>query len=165
MALDMFINLGNMIVGETLDKVQGKNGDIDVLAWGWGMTQSGTTHLGRGGGAGKANFQDLSFTKYVDTASVGIMTALAKGSHIPVATLLVRKAGEGHVNYILIRLTEVMVTSLTTGGSGGEDRLTEIVTLNFAQVKYSYFPQNVKASAESSKPFAWDIAGNVGLVS
>ena len=33
------------------------------------MSQSGTTHMGSGGGAGKANFQDLSFTKYIDNAS------------------------------------------------------------------------------------------------
>ena len=37
--------------------------EIDVLAWSWGASQSGTTHLGSGGGAGKVNVQDLSFTK------------------------------------------------------------------------------------------------------
>ncbi len=32
-------------------------------------------------------------------------------------------------------MKEVIVTSLSTGGSGGEDRLTENVTLNFAKVQ------------------------------
>ena len=31
-----------------------------------------------------------------------------------------------------------MVTSVSTGGSGGEDRLTENVSLNFAKVKFEY---------------------------
>ena len=97
MALDMFINMGAKIKGESADSVQGKKGDIDVLAWSWGMSQSGTTHMGKGGGAGKANFQDLSFTKYVDSATNALMTALAKGTHVDEATLLVRKAGDGQI--------------------------------------------------------------------
>lgn len=160
MALDMFMNMGDKIKGESADKVQGPKGDIDVLAWSWGMSQSGTTHMGKGGGAGKANFQDLSFTKYVDGASNALMTSLALGTHIPACVLLVRKAGEGQVIYITITLNEVLVTSVSTGGSGGEDRLTENVTLNFAKVKYSYTPQKSTGGADGTKDFAWDIAGN-----
>ena len=52
MALDMFINMGPNIKGESKDKAQGPKGDIDILAWSWGMSQSGTSHTGGGGGAG-----------------------------------------------------------------------------------------------------------------
>ena len=38
-------------------------------------------------------------------------------------------------------MKEVLVTSVSTGGSGGEDRLTENVTLNFAEFKVEYTPQ------------------------
>lgn len=161
MALDMFVNMGATIKGESRDKVQGPKGDIDILAWSWGMSQSGTTHMGGGGGAGKANFQDISFTKYVDSASNGLMTALAKGTHIPSVELLVRKAGEGQQKYIHFTLSEVLVTSLSTGGSGGEDRLTENVTLNFSKVKYDYTPQDSKGTVAGDKTFSWDIAANV----
>jgi type VI secretion system secreted protein Hcp len=161
MALDMFINMGDTIKGESADSVQGAKGDIDVLAWSWGMSQSGTTHMGKGGGAGKANFQDLSFTKYVDSSSNALMIALAKGTHITKCTLLARKAGEGQKRYIEIAMDEVMVTSVSTGGSGGEDRLTENITLNFAKVKFSYAPQKAEGGVDADKDFAWDIAGNV----
>ncbi|TFW14847.1 Hcp family type VI secretion system effector [Duganella callida] len=160
MALDIFINMGANIKGETRDKVQGPKGDIDVLAWSWGMSQSGTTHTGGGGGAGKANFQDLSFTKYIDKASNGLMTALAKGSHIPKAVLLVRKAGEGQQRYIEITMEEVLVTSISTGGSGGEDRLTENVSLNFGKVSFAYAPQDAKGGVGADATFKWDIAEN-----
>ena len=160
MALDMFINMGANIKGESRDKAQGPKGDVDILAWSWGMSQSGTTHMGGGGGAGKANFQDLSFTKYVDSASSALMVALAKGSHIPEVKLLVRKAGEGQQKYIHITLKEVLVSSVSTGGSGGEDRLTESVTLNFAQVKFDYTPQDSKGTVAGDKTFAWNIAEN-----
>jgi type VI secretion system secreted protein Hcp len=160
MALDMFINMGDNIKGESADATRAAKGDIDVLAWSWGMSQSGTTHMGGGGGAGKANFQDLSFTKYIDASTNAIMTALAKGTHITKVQLLVRKAGEGQLNYLYIIMDEVLVTSVSTGGSGGEDRLTENVTLNFAKVTFGYAPQTTTGSVEAPKPFAWDIAGN-----
>ena len=161
MALDMFMNMGATIKGESRDKVQGPKGDIDVLAWSWGMSQSGSTHMGGGGGAGKANFQDLSFTKYIDSSSSALMVALAKGSHIAKCELLVRKAGEGQQKYIHITLKEVIVTSVSTGGSGGEDRLTENVTLNFGEVKFDYTPQDSKGTVAGDKTFAWNIAENV----
>ena len=100
MAVDMFLNMGATIKGETQDSAQKAAGDIDVLAWSWGLSNSGTFHTGGGGGAGKANFQDISVTKYLDKASTAIMIAAAKGSHIPVATLLVSKAGEGQQKYL-----------------------------------------------------------------
>jgi type VI secretion system secreted protein Hcp len=157
----MFINLGANIKGETQDSAQKGAGDVDVLAWSWGASNSGSFHAGGGGGAGKANFQDISFTKYLDKASPALLIALAKGTHIPTAKLLVRKAGEGQQKYLEITMTKVLVTSVSTGGSGGEDRLTENVTLNFAEVKFEYFMQNEKGATASGGVFNWDIAGNI----
>ena len=160
MALDMFINMGDSIKGESADKVQGPLGDIDVLAWSWGLSQSGTTHMGGGGGAGKANFQDLSFTKYIDSSTNALMIHLAKGTHIPKVKLVARKAGVGQIAYVNMIMEEVMVTSVSTGGSGGEDRLTENITLNFAKVTFSYTPQTGAGAGDTKLDFAWDIAGN-----
>jgi len=160
MAVDMFMEMGDKIKGESADKEFKSKGAIDVMAWSWGMSQSGTTHMGSGGGAGKANFQDLSFTKYVDKATTALMNALAKGSHIPQCKLTCRKAGEGQQKYIEITMKEVLVSSLSTGGSGGEDRLTENVTLNFAEVKFEYFIQDDKGATKSGGDLNWNIAGN-----
>ena len=167
MAVDMFINMGKNIEGETTDKVRSKEKDIDVLAWSWGMSQSGTTHMGGGGGSGKASFQDLSFTKYVDSATNALMFSLAKGTHIDKAELRVRKAGEekGQADYIMITMEVVLVTSISTGGSGGEDRLTENVTLNFAKVTFGYSNQTAKGALAAVKPFTWNIAENDGNLS
>ena len=160
MALDMFMEMGEKIKGETQDKQFKSKGGIDVLSWSWGMSQSGSTHMGSGSGAGKANFQDLSFTKYVDKSTHAIMTALAKGSHIPECKLTCRKAGEGQQKYIEVTMKECIVSSLTTGGSGGEDRLTENVVLNFGEVTYSYYMQDTKGSTASAGDFKWNIAEN-----
>ncbi|WP_399679150.1 Hcp family type VI secretion system effector [Xenophilus sp.] len=157
MAVDMFIKIDD-IEGESADKTHGK--EIDVLAWSWGMSQSGTTHTGTGGGAGKVNVQDLSFTKYIDSASHALQLACYGGKHIPKAVLVVRKAGENPLEYIKITMEELIVTSVSTGGSGGEDRLTENVTLNFAKVKFEYDPQTKQGAGKGVKTAAWNIAEN-----
>jgi len=157
MAVDMFLKM-LPIKGESKDAVHKE--EIDVLAWSWGASQSGTTHLGTGGGAGKVNVQDLSFTKYVDKSSHLLLSGCAKGTHFTDALLTVRKAGDKPLEYIKITMNEVMVTSVSTGGSGGEDRLTENVTLNFAKVKFEYTPQKGDGSGDATVNFAFDIAAN-----
>ncbi|MEJ8824791.1 type VI secretion system tube protein Hcp [Variovorax humicola] len=160
MAVDMFIKIKG-VDGESVDAKHKK--EIDVLAWSWGLSQSGTTHTGGGGGAGKVNVQDLSFTKYVDGASHALILACCKGTHIDEATLVVRKAGDNPLEYITITMEELIVSSISTGGSGGEDRLTENVTLNFAKVKFEYDPQSKKGAGEGKKTAAWNIAENVAF--
>jgi type VI secretion system secreted protein Hcp len=148
MAVDMFLKLGD-IKGESKDD---KHKDqIDILAWSWGMSQSGTTHGGGGGGAGKVNVQDISVTKYVDSSSNALIMSCCKGTHHSEATLVVRKAGDKPLDYIIIKMKEVIITSVSTGGSGGEDRLTENVSLNFAEFEYAYQPQKADGSADGGK--------------
>ncbi len=159
MAVDMFMKIGT-IEGESTDKKKEKW--IDVLAWSWGVSNSGTTHQGMGGGSGKANVQDLSFTKYVDASSHALLGAATTGEHFPKANLVVRKAAgkDKTIEYIKIEMEEVLITSISTGGSGGEDRLTENVTLNFAKVLYHYTPQTPTGDPGTALPMTYDIAGN-----
>lgn len=158
MAVDMFIKIGD-IKGESVDAKHKES--IDVLAWSWGLSNSGTSHTGGGGGAGKVNVQDISLTKYVDKATPTLILAGCNGKHFPTALLTVRKAGEKPLEYIKITLTDVLVTSVSTGGSGGEDRLTENVTLNFAQFKVEYVAQKKDGSGEPAIEVGWNVAQNV----
>ena len=157
MAVDMFIKIGKYD-GESKDAKHGK--EIDVLAWSWGMSQSGSFHVGGGGGAGKVNVQDLSFTKWVDKATPNLMMACSIGSHVNEATLVVRKAGEKPLEYLKIKMTDVLITSVSTGGSGGEDRLTENVTLNFAKVELTYTEQDDKGAGGAKIDYKFDIQSN-----
>jgi type VI secretion system secreted protein Hcp len=157
MAVDMFMKIAG-IQGEAQDKAH--MDEIDVLAWSWGMSQSGTTHMGSGGGAGKVNVQDLSFTKYVDKSSPDLFMACCNGKHFDDATLVVRKAGENPLEYIKIKMEEVIIGSVSTGGSGGEDRLTENVTLNFGKVTVDYKEQTKTGTGGAAPTMTWDIAAN-----
>lgn len=157
MAVDMFLELDG-IKGESVDKVH--KDKIDILAWSWGMSNSGTFHHGSGGGAGKANFQDLSFTKYIDKSSATLLSNCATGKHIAKGKLILRKAGDKPLEYLTISLEKILVTSVSTGGSSGEERLTENVTLNFGKVTTDYKVQDDKGAGQAGGTFTFDIAAN-----
>ncbi len=158
MAIDSFLKLGEL-KGES--QVKGFENQIQVLAWSWGMSQSGTTHHGTGGGAGKVNIQDLSFTHFLDSSSPSLMLACCKGSHYEEATLTMRKAGGDPLPYLVIKLKDIIVTSVSGGGSGGEDQQTENVTLNFASFEVSYQPQDNKGAKKGGAiEIKYDIAKN-----
>ena len=158
MAVDIFLQVG-ALKGESKDSVH--KDKIDILAWSFGCSNSGTAHVGGGAGAGKVNVQDISCTKYIDKTSPDLMLAACNGKHFPDALLIVRKAGEKPVEYLKIKMTDVLITSISTGGSGGEDRLTENVSLNFAKFKLDYTPQKQDGSADATVSMGWDIAANV----
>jgi len=158
MAVDMFLKLDD-IKGESRDD---KHKDtIDVLAWSWGMSQTGTTHTGGGGGAGKVSVQDLHITKHVDKASPILELACCNGKHYKEALLTVRKAGEHPLEYLKITMKEVLISSYSTGGSGGGDRLTENLSLNFAEFKTVYTPQDASGKGGATIEAAYNIAKNV----
>ena len=157
MAVDMFLKLDG-IKGESID---GKHKDeIAVLAWSWGMSNSGSAHLGAGAGSGKVNVQDLSLTKYIDVSTPDLMLSSCNGKHIAKAQLTVRKAGETALEYMIIKFEDLLVASVSTGGSGGEDRLTENVTLNFSKVNVEYTQQDQKGGAGAKPKMGWDIPKN-----
>jgi type VI secretion system secreted protein Hcp len=158
MAVDMFLKLDD-VKGESKDSKH--KDEVDVLSWSWGMSQSGTMHSGSGGGAGKVNVQDLSLTKYVDKGSPNLMMSCCSGKHYKEALLTVRKAGDKPLEYIKITMKEVLVSAVSTGGSGGEDRITENITLNFASFKVEYSPQKADGTGDAAIECAWHIAENV----
>ncbi|MFO1078556.1 MAG: type VI secretion system tube protein Hcp [Planctomycetota bacterium] len=161
MAVDMFLNIEDKkIKGESRDKTHKET--IDVLAWSWGLSQSGTMHQGGGGGAGKVSVQDLSITKYLDRSSPDLEKACCQGTHFKNAKLIVRKAGGSPLEYLIINMEGVLVSSVSTGGNTGDDRLTESITLNFAKVKVQYQPQKEDGAKDGGVvEMGWNIAENV----
>ncbi|WP_428649248.1 Hcp family type VI secretion system effector [Roseibium sp.] len=158
MAVDFYLELDG-IKGESQDKTH--KDKIDVLSWSWGASQSGTTHMGSGSGSGKVHFQDLSITKYVDKSTPVLLQHISTGKHIAKGTLFVRKAaGDSPLEYIKLDMKDIIVTNVSTGGSGADDRITESVTLNFGEYKYIYTEQKPDGSKGAAPEFAWDIAAN-----
>src|ERR1700704_1221479 len=113
MAFDAFLKIDG-IEGESADDAH--KGEVEVLSFSWGVTQTGSAS-GGGGGAGKASFHDINFTQRQSKASPLLFKACATGQHIKKAVLTVRKAGgRQQTEFIKIELEDVLVSSYLPAG-------------------------------------------------
>src|SRR5215510_2894830 len=117
-AVDYFLKLDG-IEGESHDSKH--KGEIDLESWSWGESQTGTHSAGGGGGAGKVAMQDFHFVMKVNKASPKVMLACATGEHLKKATLTCRKAGGKQDAFLVVTMTDVLVSSFQTGGSAHSD--------------------------------------------
>ena len=146
MASDIFAKIGD-IKGESPDDKH--KGEIELLSWSWGVTQSGTMAHGGGGGEGKANFNDFNFTHHIDKASPVLMKACATGEHIKEATITVRKAGKGQQEFLIIKMNDIIITGVAPSGAGDGAATAEHVALQFAKVDLEYKPQKADGSLDA----------------
>ena len=116
---------------------------------------------GSGSSAGKVTFNPFSITKHVDKATADLLYACASGKHLKKGTLYVRKAGEKPLEYLTVELEDIIVSHVSMGGSGSEDRLTENVTLNFATFHVKYAVQSKDGSKGAETEHKWHIHKNV----
>ena len=157
MASDIFAKIGD-IKGESLDSKH--KDEVEVLSWSWGVSQSGSIAQGTGGGEGKASFNDFNFTHRIDKASPSLLKFCATGSHIKEATITVRKAGKGQQEFLILKMTDVLITSVNPSGSGDSAATAESVALQFAKVDLEYKPQKADGSLDVGLHFKYDIKGN-----
>jgi type VI secretion system secreted protein Hcp len=154
-ATDMFLKLGD-IKGESQDAKH--KGEIDVLAWSWGESDNTAAARRNRAPATSDCIQDLALTKFIDSASPDIIMDAVLGRVVPQATLTLRKSGERPLEYLVLKLTDVSISSYSTGGSGGEDRLAENVTLHFQSMEGTYRQQ--LADGSLGTPITWIVAGS-----
>jgi len=158
MAVDMFLKLDG-IKGESQDAKH--KDEIHIESFSWGMTQAGTHGAGGGGGAGKVSVHDISITKLLDKSSPELMLACCNGKHIPSGLITVRKAGESALEYLKIKLTDLLVSGVQEAGHGAE-LLKESLSLNFAKFQVEYQPQGADGKAQGGPVMmGWDVKQNV----
>ena len=153
----IFLKLDD-VLGES--QARGHENEIEILSWAFAMSNSGTAATAGGAGAGKVTFQDLSLTKLADTATPVLMLSTANGKVYKQAILTLERAGERPFVYYRVTMENVIVTSVSTGGSGAESRPTESISLNFAKVKVEYIPMKADGGAGTPVVFTWNLATN-----
>lgn len=156
MAIDMFLKLDG-IKGESQDHKH--KDEIHIESFSWGMNQTGAHGTGGGGGAGKVSVHDISITKFVDKSSAALMLACCNGKHIPNGLITVRKAGEKPLEYLKIKIRDILISGVQLAGHGG-DLLTENITLNFAKFQVEYQEQKPDGSGAPAGEMGWDIKAN-----
>jgi type VI secretion system secreted protein Hcp len=157
-AVDYFLKVDG-IEGESHDDKH-KN-EIDVESWSWGESQSGTHSGGGGGGAGKVVMQDFHFVMKCNKASAKLMLACATGSHIKSAVLTCRKAGDKQQDFYIIKMSDLLVSSFQTGGSGHSDIVpTDQISLNYSKIEFEYKMQKADGTLDSPVKAGYDLKLN-----
>lgn len=152
---DMFIKFEG-IDGESA--VKGFEKHIQIDSFSWGVSNSSSMHQGGGGGVGKAQFQDIHFTKYADQATGPLMEYCANGKHIPTAKITCRKAdGSGNpMQYYVIEFEKAFVTSVQNSGASAA-QLMESVSFSFEKIKFHYQPQNSDGTPGSTVDYEFNV--------
>ena len=157
MASDLFIKIGD-IKGESQDDKH--RDEIEVLSWNWGLNQPGSIGSGGGGGMGKVSFSDLTFSHHVDKATPNLMKACATGQHIKEAKMTIRKSGKKPQEYLIVIMSDIVITRVEPSGQSGEAGTSEIVSLRFGKVDLEYKPQKADGSLDAGIHFKYDIKLN-----
>ena len=151
-------------------KIDGINGEstddkhkdwIEVLSYNWGVSQmaSAIASSSGGGTAQRADLQDLSIVKLLDSSTPLLFRACADGSHIKEVKLELCRAGGDKVIYMEYVLNNVIISSVSDGGGGGEP--TESVTFNYGKIKLNYIKQKrADGSGGGNIPAGWDLEAN-----
>jgi len=149
MAFDAFAKIGD-IKGESLDD---KHKDwIEVLSFSAGITRRSQ--------GGRPNIEDFKIVKKMDAASPLIFDAACEGDSVGNATFVARKAGKGQQEFLVIKMSDVIITSVQTSGSAGDDRPADQVNMAFAKVEYSFFPQTREGALDAPISAGWDLKAN-----
>lgn len=163
MASDAFLEIDG-IKGESTDKEY--KDQIEVLSYSWGVSQaaSGTASSSGGGSVARADFQDLSIVKELDSASTLISKACWSGKHIAKVTLrLCRAGGEKRVKYMEYKLEDVIVSSVSVGGGGGGIP-TESVSFNYGKITTTYTKQARPGGGGAGElPAGWNLEENTHI--
>ena len=147
-AVDMFLKVEG-IQGESTDKSH--KDEIDVLAWSWQLSQS----------KDPANpiVRPIVISKYIDSASAPLYDLLLSGKQAANAILTVRKVGQIPLEYLIITMTNVTVSTASPGGGGSEDRQTENISLNYSSACFKYTKQNADGTPGTSTETCWTFGG------
>lgn len=157
MAFDGFLKIGT-IKGESQDSsFAGSKNWIDVLSFTYGVTQSGSASSQGGLTAGKANFQDFTFTQKVHIGSPEMFLTCSNGKVHEEAWFVARKAGETPQVFLQIKMKNVLITSVTSQGAGGPDEIpTETVSMTAEMLAVWYGQQDAKGQIASNIATGWD---------
>jgi type VI secretion system secreted protein Hcp len=153
---EMFLQLEG-VDGESLDEKHG--GEIEIKSWGWTTVNNVKWNLNQGGQSTKVDVNAITIEKICDKASVTLYQNCVTGKHIASGKITCRKKdGEQKVEYMVVDLTDIMVSKVAWAGEGEEQMLKETVEISFAEFKLNYLVQADSGNAEAGhKDFKFHI--------
>ena len=159
MAVDMFLKITD-VKGESKDSKHA--GEIEIESFSWGASQLGTSSHGTGAGAGKVSMNDFHFVMRNNSASPKLFLYCANGKHLSEAKLTCRKAGGKQEKFLEVTMSDVLISSYQTGGSGAGEVPMDQISLNYSKIAIDYLAQTAQGTTASAGKTWWDMKTNTG---
>ncbi len=158
MAAGIFIDLGNGIKGESVQKGFEDHIAASSVQWGVGRGVSSFTNGVRE--TSSPSFSEVVFTKTLDISSNDIAVAATKGKALEAVKISFRKddGDEGFV-YLVYDLTDVYISGYSV--SSGGDQPSESVSLNYRTIKATYKKLANSHAGDGENEFEYDISAQV----
>lgn len=165
-AVDLFIKFtGSNIATQGETQVDGRKQDKwgEILSFSAGIENTINISDPRGG-AGKASFKTFEINKWVDTASVPLMTASVTGNRYSEVTIEVVRSGGGDPTsggvILRIQLKDVYVQSLDMSTSDGDDNVEEQIVLVYGAHKITTYKQDLTGKLTQAGVHEWSVILN-----
>lgn len=145
----------------TLDKISGEStaagakGAIDISSFTFAAANT-VPMQGSGSGAGKPSYQDFSFTKYQDSATLPLLENLTTGKSIKSGTIAFYR-GQSSKPYLTIKLENIFVTSDALSAGGDADRITESFSLRAGKMTFIYEATDPKGQPAPAQTYEIDL--------
>ena len=157
-AVSYFLKLDG-IAGESADAKH--PGEIELQAFSFGESFVQAPVTAGGAGAGKVQIEDMHVSMPLSKASPLLFVACASGQHLKSAVLSARRsAGKAPFDFLVITLTDVLVSGYHTGG-GTDTGPFDQVTLNFGKIQIQYRAQKPDGTPDAPVTGGWDVKKNV----
>ncbi|MFT5133901.1 MAG: type VI secretion system secreted protein Hcp [Gammaproteobacteria bacterium] len=136
-------------------------GWADILSWNWGLTSNRKSSQGVDGD--KTNLNELSIIKVIGNDSSGIRLLFAQGKTIPnvefsISPVVAKR--EPAKSYVDIKMENVVIKSIITGGGIDDDFFKEHITLLYEKIRFEY-NRNIGADEKIREPdFEWNVPDN-----
>lgn len=163
MSVEMFLKVDGITGGS---RNYDHKGWSDVTSWGWGMVSN--RQSAKVTENDKTSFKEITITKRIGVESSAIMSLYANGKPIQNVTLdIIPQVGKKEVKqkYMSLRMEDVLVKSIITGGNSSEDFFNENIIFLFSRIRFEFnLPVLTTVENTSEAPagykFGWDIGEN-----
>jgi type VI secretion system secreted protein Hcp len=166
MASNMYLKFADPSVDGS-STADGHAKEIEILSWSHGFVQptSPTRSSAGSGTVEQATHQNLTFTKYLDTATNALLKYCWSGKQIKSATITCYRsdgaADNKPVEYLNILMEHVVISNYSVSGGPG-DIPVENVSLDYGIVQYSYKDQkHADGTADANLPAKHDLEKRV----
>lgn len=150
-----------------IDGIQGESKDakhagwIDILCFAYRVTQSSSASTGGGVGAGRANFDSLTFDHYLDRSTPILVQYCASGKHIPTVEISCCKVGDGSQEYMRVTMNDCIITLAGPRGTTSDARIIESVGIAYSKIRIEVKEQRPDGSMGPAITGTWNIKQNI----